>query len=192
MVLSVASSAAARPKSYTVDPSHTFPSFEVNHANFSIQRGRFNNTRGTITLDTYAQSGTIEIKIDAGSIDTGLAKLEDNLRAEDFFDVEKHPEITFKSTELKFEDKKLVGAQGELTLLGVTKPVSLTVNGFYCGHHPLTLRSQCGADVRTTIKRSDFGMTYAIPMVGDEVTISIQIEALEDFPLPGPPQASGP
>jgi polyisoprenoid-binding protein YceI len=167
-------------ESYTVDPRHTFPSFEVSHLGFSTQRGRFNKTSGRIVLDHQAGTGSVDIVIDAASVDTGLDKLEEHLRAEDFFHVEKYPTLTFKSRTVKFNADKPAAVEGELTLLGVTRPVTLTVSAFNCGVHPINKKDVCGADVVATIRRSEFGMTKYVPAVGDEVKLFIQVEAFKD------------
>lgn len=165
---------------YTVDPRHTWPVFEINHLGLSTQRGRFNKTEGKITLDQAAKTGSIDITIDAASIDMGLEKWDEHMRSEDFFNVAKYPTMTFKSNKLSFDGDKLVAAEGNFTLLGVTKPVKLTVSNFRCAEHPIAKKPACGADVSTAIKRSDFGMTKNIPAVGDEVKIIIPVEALKD------------
>ena len=172
-----ATSAVAAPETYKVDSTHTFPSFEVGHLGFSTQRGRFNTTSGTIVMDRAKKTASIDIAIDAASINTGLAKLEDHLKTPDFLDVAKHPTITFKSTGARFEGDKLAAVDGKLTMRGVTKPVTLAVSSFYCGMHPIIKKPACGADAVTTIKRSDFGINYALPAVSDEVKLLIQVEA---------------
>lgn len=172
--------AFAASESYTIDPTHTFPSFEVSHLGFSTQRGRFNSTSGRITLDRQARTATAEITIDAGSIDTGLDKLEAHLHKPDFFDVEKYPRITFKSTGARFNSDTLAALEGQLTMHGQTRPVTLTVTNFRCGIHPVNKKSVCGADATATIKRSDFGIKYGLPVIGDEVKLFIQVEAHKD------------
>ena len=173
----VAGTAYAAPESYNIDSTHTFPSFEINHLGFSTQRGRFNKTTGSIVLDRAAKKANVDITIDANSISTGLEKLEAHLRAEDFFDVAKYPTITFKSTAAKFDGDKLATVSGNLTMHGVTKPVTLTVTSFYCGFNQAYKKDACGADAVTTLKRSDFGINYALPAVSDEVKLLIQVEA---------------
>lgn len=173
-------SAPALAEDYTVDPRHTYPSFEVNHMGLSTQRGRFGATGGKITLDAAARTGAVLIEIDARSVSTGLPELEKHLRGEDFFNVEKHPRITFKSGSVEFDGEKPRAVHGELTMLGVTKPVTLAVSSFNCRIHPMNKRFVCGADASARIKRSEFGMTYAIPAVSDDVDLSIQIEAFRD------------
>ncbi len=171
---------ASAADSYTVDPAHTYPNFEINHLGFSTMHGRFGATTGKITLDTAAKSGSIDITIDATSIDTGHAKRDTHLKSEEFFNVGKFPTLAYKSTRLKFNGDKLSGADGELTLLGVTKPVSLTINAFNCGPHPMNKKPMCGANATATIKRSEFGLSTYVPAVGDEVIITIEVEATKD------------
>lgn len=165
---------------YTIDPRHTYPVFEVSHLGFSTQRGRFNNTSGRITLDAAAGSGTVEVSIATDSIDMGLEDWDKHLRNPDFFDVEKHPTMTFRADRFTFRKGKPVAAQGELTLLGVSKPVKLTIANFRCGMHPMAKKEVCGADVSTTIKRSEWGMTKYVPLIGDDIRISIPVEAFKD------------
>ena len=167
-------------ESYTIDPRHTFPSFEVSHIGFSTQRGRFNQTSGKISLDAQAKSGHIEVAIDSATIDTGLEELEARLKKDDFFNTAKYPGITFKSDKLEFTGNKPVSAEGTLTMLGVSQPLRLKIDHFHCGTHPISLREVCGADASGAIKRSDFGLKAFLPAVGDEVSIRIQVEALKD------------
>lgn len=166
--------------SYTVDPGHTYPSFEINHLGFSTMRGTFDATSGKIMLDPAAKSGSIEIIVDAASLDTGHGKRDEHLRSEEFFNVARFPTLTYKANKLEFDGDKLVGADGELTLLGVTKPVSLTVTAFRCAAHPMTKKPVCGANATASIMRSEFGMKTYVPAVGDEVKISIEVEALRN------------
>ncbi|ALG67645.1 YceI family protein [Beggiatoa leptomitoformis] len=174
------SSAVFAADTYTIDATHTFPSFEINHLGFSTQRGRFNSTKGKVTLDIANKKGSVEVIIDAKSIDTGFEKLEEHLRGEDFFNVEKFPTLTFKSTNIGFKDDKPAFIEGNLTLLATTKPVTLTVNYFNCGTNPINKKFECGIDASTSIKRSEFGMATYVPAVGDEVKITIQAEAIKD------------
>lgn len=166
--------------SYSVDPRHTFPGFEISHLGFSTQRGRFDETSGKVTLDPKSESGNIAIAIKTASINTGLAELEKHLRSEDFFDAARYPEITFTSDKLSFNKEQLVAADGNLTLHGVTKPVRLNVEHFHCGINPIAMKYVCGADASATIKRSDFGVDKYAPVLADEVKIVIQIEAIKD------------
>ena len=176
----IAGSALARD-TYTIDSRHTFPVVETKHLGFSTQRGRFNNTSGKIALDRAAKNGSIDVTIQVASIDMGIEKWDEHLKSEDFFNAAKFPTITFKSNKLVFNGDVLAGAEGELTMLGVTKPVTLAVVNFRCGPNPVTKKEMCGADTSTTIRRSDWGMKYGAPIViSDEVKISIPVEAYKD------------
>ncbi|HQR53563.1 MAG TPA: YceI family protein [Burkholderiales bacterium] len=176
----LAAPAFAAPESYTIDPRHTFPMYEVNHLGFSTQRGRFNTTSGKITIDREAKRGTVQVTIDTSSVSSGVPKLDEHLRGEDFFDVAQHPSMTFKSSNLKFNGDVPVAAEGELTIRGITKPVTLAITSFKCGPNPVAKKDACGADANVTIKRSDFGMKYALPALGDDVKLLINVEAFKD------------
>lgn len=180
--LAVASiySPAFAADSYTVDPRHTFPSFEINHLGFSIQRGRFDETAGKVAFDAKSGNGSIQIRINPASISTGLAELEKHLRGEDFFDSARFPEIVFNSDRMTFANEKLTGVDGFLTMHGVTKPVHLSVDHFHCAINMINLKNVCGANATTTIKRSDFGIDKYAPALADDVRIEIQIEAIKD------------
>jgi polyisoprenoid-binding protein YceI len=177
---STSSFSATAATSYTVDPRHTFPSFEINHLGFSIQRGRFNQTNGKVLLDPESATGHIQIAIETASISTGLAELEKHLRSKEFLDAERYPQITFVSDKLSFNKDRLVAADGILTLHGISKPVHLTVDHFYCGMNLINMKNTCGANATAIIKRSDFGIDKYAPKLADEVNIVIQIEANKD------------
>ena len=179
LVLSSARSLAGAD-SYTLDPGHTYPSFEASHMGVSLWRGKVNKSSGKVVLDRAAKSGTVTVEIDAKSIDFGHDKMNEHALSEDFFNVEKHPLITFRSSSVEFEGDSPKSVQGDLTLLGVTRPVTLSISAFNCRIHPINKKYVCGADASTAIKRSDFGITYAIPGVSDEVKLFIQVEAFKD------------
>ena len=166
--------------SYTVDPGHTHPSYEISHFGWSTQRGRFDKASGKITLDRAGKTGTVDISIDVASVSTGVAKLDDHLKSEDFFNAAKFPSMTFKSKTVHFSGEKPASVDGELTLLGVTKPVTLTIAAFQCAPNPFVKKEACGADATAMIKRSDFGMTKYVPGLGDDVKLLINVEALKD------------
>ncbi|QLG88259.1 polyisoprenoid-binding protein [Chitinibacter bivalviorum] len=177
-ILSAATlTAVAAPETYNVDPSHTFASFEINHLGYSTQRGAFQKTAGTITLDSEKKTGSADITIDTASLNTGWEARDKHLKSEDFFNVAKFPSITFKGKTFKFDGDKLASVSGDFTLLGVTKPLTLNVVNFKCAPHPMSKKPACGADAVATIKRSDFGMAAYVPAVSDEVTLRIQVEA---------------
>jgi len=166
--------------SYSIDPNHTFPVFEVNHLGYSVQHGRFNKTSGKITLDMAAKKGSVDLTIDTASIDMGFALWDEHVSADGFFNTAKFPTMTFKSNKLIFKDGKVVAAEGDFTLLGVTKPLTVSVNGFKCGENPMNKKPMCGANIGGTIKRSDFGMSKYVPAVSDEVKIHVPVEAYKD------------
>jgi polyisoprenoid-binding protein YceI len=170
----------AAADSYSLDARHTFPIFEVSHLGFSLQRGRFNKTSGKVVLDLAARQGRIEVSIDTASIDMGLDDWDKHMRDADFFDVQRHPTMTYVADRLLFDGNTPVAAEGHLTLLGVTRPVRLEIANFRCGIHPLNRRLACGAEVATRIRRSEFGMTKYLPAVGDEIRIVIPVEAYRD------------
>ncbi|WP_028007304.1 YceI family protein [Solimonas flava] len=178
-LLASASFAAAAADTYDLEPNHTFPRFAINHLGFSTFHGQFNKTSGTATIDLAKKTGSVDVTIDVASISTGVAKLDEHLQTPDFFDVAKYPTITFKSSQFKFDGGKLEEVRGELTMHGVTRPVTLEVENFVCKDHPMTKKPACGADLEAKIKRSDWGITTYVPAVGDEVTLSIEVEAVK-------------
>lgn len=179
-IATLSTAAIAAPESYTLDPRHTYPVFEVSHLGYSIQRGRFNKTSGTFTIDRAAKSGAIDISIDPASIDMGLEKWDTHMKSEDFFDVAKYAAITYKAAKLAFDGDKLVSADGELTLHGVSKPVKATISDFVCKAHPMLKKEVCGGNVTAMIKRSEYGMTYGAPGIGDDIKIVVPVEAIKD------------
>lgn len=168
-------------ETFTLDREHTFPSFEIRHQGISLMRGKFNRSQGRVMLDAEKQLGAIEVRVDATSSDTGHDGLNKKLLGGNFFRTSQFPEILFQSNQVEFKDGKPVSATGKLTLLGVSQPVTLEIRDYACTLQFLTRRPMCGADVHTTIKRSDFGMNYAIPMIGDEVKLAIEVEGFKDF-----------
>ncbi|OON62408.1 polyisoprenoid-binding protein [Massilia sp. KIM] len=175
----VSLSAAAAPETYVIDGSHTYPRFEYSHFGYSNQVSRFDKTSGTIVLDRAAKTGSVDVSIDATSVNTGFPVFNGHLQGEDFFDTKKYPTISFKSSKLNFEGDKLASVDGNLTIKGVTKPVRLEVTSFHCMPHPMLKKDACGANAVTKIKRSDFNNGKYAPYVGDEVTLTIPVEAVK-------------
>ncbi len=175
----LSSTAFATPETYVIDTNHTKPRFEYSHFGYSNQESRFDTMSGTITLDRAAKSGSVDVTIDAKSVNTGYPLFNEHIQAEDFFDTAKHPTITYKSSKLKFEGDKLVAVDGDLTVKGVTKPVTLTVTSFMCMPHPMLKKEACGANAVAKIKRSDFNMGKYAPYVGDDVTLTIPVESIK-------------
>lgn len=182
---------SAQAETYTIDPRHTLPVFEVNHLGFSTQRGRFDKTSGKIELDRTKQTGKVDWTIDATSLDMGEDKWNEHLKSADFFNVAQFPTITYHADKLAFKGGVPVAAEGTLTLLGVTKPVKLAIHHFTCGRNPMNQKELCAADIEASLKRSEFGMTQylpgvaglakeLIPGVGDEVKVLVPVEAYKD------------
>jgi len=177
--LLAASATSAMAATYNLDPTHTFPSFEADHMGLSVWRGKFNKTSGTVNLDRTAKTGSLEVKIEADSIDFGLDAMNKHAKDDVMFNVAKFPTIVYTSKSFKFDGDKLVGVEGELTLLGVTKPVALKIDKFKCIMHPRYKKEVCGADATAEFKRSDFGLNYGLPNFSPEVKLAIQIEAIK-------------
>ena len=173
---------AVAQETYVIDPVHSQPQWIARHIGFSNQHGSFGKATGKIVLDRAAKKGSIDVSIDAMSIRTYDERLEKVVKGERFFNVEKFPTLTFKSTNLAFDGDKLVGADGELTMLGVTKPVSLKISNFSCGEQAFNKKPMCGAEATATIKRSDWGMTDGLKLgnPGDEIGLVIPVEAYRD------------
>jgi polyisoprenoid-binding protein YceI len=162
---------------YQIDPTHTFANFEWNHFGFAHHGAKFTKTSGTVTLDLAKKTGSADITIEVDSVISGVPKLDEHLQSKDFFDEDKYPTITFKSDQFKFKGKQLKSVTGDLTVHGVTKPVTLKVTQFVCKDHPMMKVPACGADATAVIKRSDFGVSNYVPAVSDEITLRIEVEA---------------
>jgi polyisoprenoid-binding protein YceI len=174
--VAIATAAFAAPMTYQSDANHTFVRFSYNHMGFSTQESRFNKVTGTVTYDAAAKTGTVDIVIDTKSVDTGSDLFNGHIQGPDFLDTAQFGTATFKSTAVKFEGDKPVSIDGNLTLKGVTKPVTLKVTNFHSGQNMMK-KEAVGADATTKIKRSEFNMGKYVPMVSDDVTLSIAIEA---------------
>ena len=174
-----ASPALAAPQTYVVDSTHTFPSFSYSHFGMSIQMSKFDKTTGTVTLDKAAKTGAVDITIDMTSVSTGYGTFDEHIQGEDFLDTARYPTATFKSTKVAFEGDAPVTIDGELTIKGVTRPVTLQVNHFATMPHPMLQKDAIGANASTVIKRSEFNAGKYAPYVSDEVTLSIAMEAFK-------------
>lgn len=180
LAVALSAPAWAEAKHYNIDPAHTYVSFEAPHIQaISYWRGKFDRTQsGSVTLDPAGKTGALEVVIDTSSIDFGLEKMNEHAKSPEMFDVTKFPTASYKSTALKFDGDKLVSIDGELTLHGVTKPLSLTVNSLKCIQDPFLKVERCGADASARFNRSDFGIDYGVKMTGDDVKLAIQVEGL--------------
>jgi len=171
-------SALAAPQTFEIDGSHTFPRFSYSHFGYSTQVSRFDNTSGTVVFDADAKTGSVDISIDMKSVNTGFVDFNGHLQGEDFLDTAKFPKATFKSTKVNFQDGKPASIEGQLTIKGITKAVTLTVTSFQAMPHPMLKKDAIGANAFTMIKRSEFNAGKYVPYVGDDVRIDIALEAI--------------
>jgi polyisoprenoid-binding protein YceI len=172
-------SAQAQSTTYTVEPTHTFVTWEAKHFGTSTSRGRFDKKSGSITIDRKAKTGKAEITIDMKSMNTGVAPFDKHLTGDDFFAAEKFPEAKFVGTSFKFDGDKVTEVAGTLTMRGKTNPVTLKGTGFNCYMSPFVKREVCGGDFETTIMRSQYDMNYGLPGIPDAIRLLIQIEAIK-------------
>jgi polyisoprenoid-binding protein YceI len=175
--IAIALASPAWCATYVIDSEHTHPGFEIDHLGFSTQRGQFDKTTGAVEMDELAQTGRMEIHIDAASLNTGLEKRDDVLKGNDWFQVERHPEMIYRSDHFVFANNQPVAVEGFLTMLGQTHPLRLEITRFKCGLNLAVMKRGCGADAQARLLRSDFGMRSGLPFVGDEVRLNIQVEA---------------
>jgi polyisoprenoid-binding protein YceI len=180
MLTLVAGAAFAVPVTYQVDPGHTYPSFEADHfGGLSVWRGKFDKTSGTIVIDKEQGTGTVELTVDASSIDFGNPKLNEHAKSAEMFDVAKYPTATYSGKITAFKNGVPTQVEGTFTLHGVTKPLTLTINSFKCVTVPMDKKEHCGADASATLNRADYGIAY-----GDkygfkmDVKLNIQVEAV--------------
>jgi polyisoprenoid-binding protein YceI len=176
-VLALPLVAQAAPETYVLDANHTFPSFSYSHFGYSTQTSRFNKTTGKIVYDKETGQGSVDITIDMTSVDTGSPTFNEHIQGADFFDTAKYPTATFKSTALHIVGNDPVALDGNLTIKGVTLPVTLKITNFKYMMHPILKRDALGANATVVVKRSAFNAGKYAPFVGDDVTIGIAIEA---------------
>jgi polyisoprenoid-binding protein YceI len=181
LLLTLDSSACFAADRYLIDPEHTFSYFEYNHWGLSMQRSRFDTTAGSIEIDQDAHSGSIDIEIDAASVSTGSNGFNRILRSGDFFDAANYPKISFKSSSLHFEEKQLTQVDGDLTIKGITHPVTLEISNFNCRFMLAYGKQACGANGSAKILRSDYKLASYVPFISDAVTLHICVEAIKDY-----------
>lgn len=176
-VAALAAGAMAQPVAYRIDPARTHVEFSVLHLGVLRADGRFTHADGHIVFDPQAQAGRIEFDVAGDSVVTGWSLRDAFIRGESMFDVERHPVVHFRSTHLAFAGGRLVRVDGLLTLRGVTRPVSLAVQRMECAPDG---GAGCAADVEGVIRRRDFGMDFAWPLIGDDVSLRFAIAAVRD------------
>ncbi len=183
LTAAISTSAFAAPETYVIDNTHTYPRFSYSHFGFSTQLSRFDKTSGNITIDREAKTGSVNVTIDTKSVNTGFPLFNEHIQGSDFLDTAKYPTATFTSNNVNFDGDKIASIDGTLTLKGISKPVTLSVTSFQCMPHPLLKIDACGADATTVVKRTDFNMGKYAPNVGDDVTITLSVEAVKELKL---------
>ncbi|WP_297427761.1 YceI family protein [uncultured Acinetobacter sp.] len=177
-VASVATLSMAKPMTYTIDPTHTATVFTWDHFGFSTPSGNFTDIQGKITVDNdKPEKSSVQVTIPLSSINTNVKVLDDHLLKADFFDAEKYPTITFKSTKVETRDKKNYKITGDLTIKGITKPVVLDAVLNKQAEHPMAKVPAIGFNATTSFDRSAFGVGAYVPNVGDKITVNITTEA---------------
>ena len=171
--------AQASSPTYVIEPTHTFVNFEVSHFGTSFNRGRWDKKEGTVQFDRVARTGRVDLTIDMNSINTGVAQFDGHLKSKDFFNATEHPSARFVGERFVFNGDKVAAVEGTLTMLGKSNPVTLKANQFNCYTNPIFKREVCGGDFEATIQRSQWGITYGMPVVApDSVRLLIQVEAI--------------
>jgi polyisoprenoid-binding protein YceI len=166
--------AGADPIHYRVEPSLTSVEFAIVQFGVFTQNGRFAQTSGAIVYDQAIPFGSVALDIVTASVTTGWSGRDEFIRGEDLFDAERHPFVRFRSTHLEFVADRLVRADGNLTMHGTTRPVSFAIVSADCG------RETCVAEASATIKRRDFGMDFAWPLIGDDVRLKLRVTATRE------------
>jgi len=164
---------------YTLDPNHTHPSMEMSHMGYSIWRGKFNRSSGKAAYDPSAHTGSVDVQVDASSIDWGQAEMDKIALTADWLDVAHYPTMSYTGP-LVFDGDKVVAVDGKLTLRGVTKPIRLTVNWFKCAPNPYFKKFVCGADAEGDLDRADFGLTKYADNGAGKMHLRIQVEGIKD------------
>ena len=179
--------AAAAPENYTVDPIHSFANFSIDHLGFTTIYGRFDKSAGKFAIDLAAKTGSVEFTVETASVTTGDSdrggrprSRDDHLKSADFFNVAEFPRMSFRSTGAKFSGEDVAEIEGQLTLIGATKPLVFKAERWKCAPHPFSKKEMCGGNFIGSLKRSDFGMKFGIPAIGDEIRLTIGFEAYKD------------
>ena len=174
------SAGAAQAATYTIDPTHTFATFEISHFGASVNRARFDKKEGTVQFDRAAKTGKVDISLDMTSVNSGTAAFDKHLQSADIFNAAQFPKARFVSDKFVFNGDKVSEVQGQLTLLGKTQPVSFKANQFNCYESPMLKREVCGGDFEATIDRAAFGVNYGIDWgFPKNVRIVLQVEAVK-------------
>ena len=180
LLLSLLTFSAQAAEIYIADSEHTFVSFSYKHLGYSIQTSRFDRVNGIITLNNQMDEGTVDIAIETGSVSTGSDTFNKLLKSKDYFDSEKFPVAKFTSNKITFNNQDITSLSGELTIKDITKPINIEVSNFACSRNFITFKYTCGANASAKLNRTEFDLGKYVPFVGDEITLSIVIEASKE------------
>ena len=177
----------AQVETYKIDPLHSFPHFGIDHFSVSTIWGRFDKMTGSFTIDRASKSGSVELVIETASVTTGDNERgsrprtrDEHLRQADFFNVAEFPRMTYKSTNVKFSGDNPAEIEGQLTLLGIAKPVTIKIERWTCKDNPMSKKPMCGGNASGSFKRTDFGMKFGVPALGDEIRLMINFEGYKE------------
>jgi polyisoprenoid-binding protein YceI len=187
LALALPCAVLAAPESFTLDPLHTYPHFAVDHLGVSTLWGRFDRSSGRFTIDRATKQVSLDLIVETGSLTTGDSEKgsrarsrDDHLRGADFFNVAEFPRMTFKASQAKFDGDNPVEVAGQVTLLGVTRPLTLKIERWTCKDNPYSKRPMCGGNASGAVRRSEFGMKYGLPAVGDDIRLYVEFEGYKD------------
>lgn len=179
LVLTAMACTAGQAATYSIDPQHTYVTFEIDHL-VSTNRGRFDKKEGAVEFDPQAKTGRVELTLDTSSINTGFPAFNKHLQSKDFFNVEQFPTAVFVASEFGFNGDKVSDISGVLTLVGKSHPVQLKALRFNCIQNAMLKREVCGGDFEATISRSLWGIVWGLQRgYPDEVRLLVQVEAIK-------------
>ena len=175
--LCLTSTAFAESITYVLDPLHTYPSIEFPHLGISVWRGKFDETSGTVVIDRAAKTGSVDITVQADSVDFGLDAMDEKAKSDDFFDAAKYPTVTYEG-KIQFVGDEPKSIVGDITVHGVTKPLTLDILSSKCIEHPFYKKEVCGADAQGALNWAEFGMKMSSFGAGDagKTLLRIQVE----------------
>jgi len=182
VLVGFAAAVHAAPETFVIDNSQTSSQFSYRALGLSNQTHRFEKISGKVVFDAAAKTGSADVMIDAASVNTGNALLNEHIQAADFFDTANHPAIIFKSTRMTLDGDQS-SMSGNLTIKGVTRPVTLAITNFQCMQDPTFKVDACGANATVTVRRSDFNMGKHAFLVSNDITLNLAIKAVKAQPV---------
>ena len=174
----IASTAAAEPQAFAIDPANTHVHWELKHFGTSTIRGRFSTLEGSITLDRVAHAGNVSMSVATGAVSTGFGPFDGIIRGPYLLSTAQYPTAYFVASQFAFDGDRIRAVTGEFTLRGVSQPLTLRALRFSCRNATEPAREVCGGDFEGEVLRSAFGITHSLPFVADRVRLQVQIEAV--------------